>query len=66
MGSFLPLDVATTKLGRSRGFVGIALAACAALIAWFLYLAPVLVAFAFVVAGAIAWCIWLERHPETH
>jgi hypothetical protein len=36
----------------------------AAFVAWFLAVAPPLLGFALAVALAVAWCIWLERHPE--
>jgi hypothetical protein len=64
MASFMPVNVALAKARRSRGMVGTVLAASIALIIRFLLVAPVLVAFIVVVGGAVAWCIWLERHPE--
>jgi hypothetical protein len=60
----LPLNVAIEKLLRWRWAVAIVLTVFIALIAWFLLTVPVVVAFVGVVVGAIAWCIWLERHPE--
>ena len=32
--------------------------------AWFVGAAPAVVTFTVAVVIAIAWCIWLERHPE--
>ena len=32
--------------------------------AWLLAVAPPFVAFGLAVASAVAWCIWLETHPE--
>ncbi len=31
---------------------------------WVVTVAPSLVSFALTVALAIAWCVWLEKHPE--
>jgi hypothetical protein len=45
--------------------VAIVLALVIALVGWFLLVAPVPIAFIVVVAGATAWCIWLDRHPES-
>jgi len=32
--------------------------------AWLLAVAPPFVAFGLAVTSAVAWCIWLEKHPE--
>jgi hypothetical protein len=32
--------------------------------AWLLAAAPAFVAFGLAVTSAVAWCIWLEKHPE--
>ena len=32
--------------------------------AWLLAAVPPLVAFGLAVTSAVAWCIWLEKHPE--
>ena len=64
MVSFIPADMVVAKLLRARWAVWTVLAALIALVGGFLWVAPVLVGFVGVVAGAIAWCIWLERHPE--
>lgn len=32
--------------------------------AWLLAVAPAFVAFGLAVTSAVAWCIWLEKHPE--
>ena len=32
--------------------------------AWLLVAAPPFVAFGLAVTSAVAWCIWLEKHPE--
>lgn len=34
--------------------------------AWLLAAAPPFVAFGLAVTSAVAWCIWLEKHPEAH
>jgi hypothetical protein len=31
---------------------------------WMITTAPALVAFLVVIAIAVCWCVWLERHPE--
>jgi hypothetical protein len=31
---------------------------------WVVTVAPLLVSFVLTVALAIAWCVWLEKHPE--
>lgn len=31
---------------------------------WILIVVPAVVGFAFSMASAVAWCIWLERHPD--
>lgn len=30
---------------------------------WILVVVPAVVGFALAMASAVAWCIWLERHP---
>ena len=32
--------------------------------AWLLAVAPPFIAFGLAVTSAVAWCIWLEKHPE--
>jgi len=33
---------------------------------WVISVAPALVSIALTVAIAIAWCLWLEKHPDAH
>jgi hypothetical protein len=42
--------------------VGIVLAIAA--FGWFVSIAPAAVSFAVAVGAAVAWCAWLEKHPE--
>ena len=35
-------------------------------LAWLLAAAAPFVAFGLAVTSAVAWCIWLEKHPEAH
>ena len=46
--------VPAVKLAAVAGVV-----AAAAIVAW----APAAVDLGVVVAGAVSWCLWLERHP---
>ena len=39
--------------------------AALAILVWFLIIAPTVVAFSLAVASAVAWCMWLERSPQT-
>ena len=33
---------------------------------WVLVVVPAVVGFALAMGCAVAWCIWLERHPHVH
>jgi hypothetical protein len=33
---------------------------------WVLVVVPAVVGFALSMASAVAWCVWLERHPDFH
>jgi hypothetical protein len=47
-----------------RAVVLSALAAFVAAVSWVLLVVPPFVGFGLSVASAMAWCIWLDRHPE--
>ena len=47
-----------------RAVVTGTLVAVITLLAGVLLFAPAVVGFAIAAACAVAWCIWLERHPE--
>jgi hypothetical protein len=45
----------------------LALIACAivfAVLVWVITIAPIVVVLALTAAVAIAWCVWLDKHPE--
>jgi hypothetical protein len=44
------------------GAVGIVLPVAA--FGWFVIIAPAPVSFAVAVGAAVAWCAWLEKHPD--
>lgn len=59
----------TQSVGSSLGRLSLSATLLAVAIAftlflWVLTAAPLLVSFALTVALAIAWCVWLEKHPE--
>ena len=54
----------TMVAAPSRGVLFAEIAALAILALWFVAIAPALISFPLTVALAIAWCIWIERHPE--
>jgi uncharacterized iron-regulated membrane protein len=47
----------------SRGRAVSEIIVATAIFLWVVTVAPALVSLAMIVALAIAWCIWLERHP---
>jgi hypothetical protein len=49
---------------RRRAATITALFALIAGFAWLLAAAPPFVAFGLAVTSAVAWCMWLEKHPE--
>jgi hypothetical protein len=44
--------------------IGVGLVTSLAGAAWLIAVAPAAVSFGLAVAAAMAWCAWLERHPE--
>jgi hypothetical protein len=58
-----------TRIGQRRARLrrAVALTALTALVgsfAWLLVRLPVVLGFALSVGSAIAWCVWIEHHPE--
>jgi hypothetical protein len=60
----LPAHFSDKDVNGGRFSTMVGLMALVAVVAWFLVLAPSLVDFGVAVAAAVAWCIWLARHPE--
>lgn len=56
------IAVVPVKYAR-RALIAVGCALLAAM-AWFFAIAPALVVFAVAVAIAVAWCMWLEQHPD--
>jgi len=56
----------TRPVSRSVSFGAVCGGVAAlAILVWFLIMAPAVVAFSLAVASAVAWCMWLERSPQT-
>jgi hypothetical protein len=68
MGRMLVLHVEEAKVvalaRRRRAATITGLFAVIAGFAWLLAAAPPFLAFGLAVTSAVAWCIWLEKHPE--
>jgi hypothetical protein len=63
-GFVVHVEEANVITWRSRAATITGLFALIAGFAWLLAAAPPLVAFGLAVTSAVAWCMWLEKHPE--
>jgi hypothetical protein len=55
---------AAARVTRYQWSVVTAVLVLAGGLAWVLAIAPAFVEFGLAVAAAVAWCVWLERHPD--
>ena len=61
---FALLSVELMNARRSPRVIGAWLALVIALVSAVLIYAPLWIATVVVAAGTVAWCAWVERHPE--